>query len=44
MICFLPISSRITTAPSGIACQPGHAKRMIRISTVRTAVLSSRFF
>lgn len=44
MICFLPTSSRITTTPSCIACQPGHAKRMIRISTVRTAVLSSRFF
>lgn len=44
MICFLPTSCRITTTPSCIACQPGHAKRMIRISTVRTAVLSSRFF
>lgn len=44
MICFLPISSRITTAPSCTACQPGHAKRMNRISTVRTADLSSRFF
>lgn len=44
MICFLPTSCRITTAPSCIACQPGYAKRMIRISTVRTAVLSSGFF